>query len=100
MPNPLPIDLPHALAECPFDLIAKGEGKTVAVKVRTRDNPTLNGPKDLRSMADLVRRFPDWDLNGWLLIPANRINRVSLSVPVIHPVPPELHGYERRDSPQ
>ncbi|WP_421654876.1 hypothetical protein [Leptothermofonsia sp. ETS-13] len=59
--HPSSVDLPPTLSQCPFDLIAKGEGKTIVVEVRSRENLTLNGPKDLRLMTDLVRQMPGWE---------------------------------------
>ncbi|MCL6435836.1 MAG: hypothetical protein K6T90_16815 [Leptolyngbyaceae cyanobacterium HOT.MB2.61] len=59
--HPSPVDLPPTLSQCPFDLIAKGEGKAIAVEVRSRDNLTLNGPKDLRLMTDLINQTPGWE---------------------------------------
>jgi len=59
--HPSPAELPPALAKCPFDLIAEGKDKVVAVEVRTRENLTLNGAEDLRHMTDLVHQVPGWE---------------------------------------
>lgn len=59
--HPTPGDLPPVLACCPIDLIAEGEGKTIAVEVRTKETLTLNGSKDLRQMSDLVQQLPNWE---------------------------------------
>jgi len=53
-------DLPTELAQCPLDLVAKGEDKVIAVEVRTRDNLTLNGSEDLRRMEGKIRTLPGW----------------------------------------
>jgi hypothetical protein len=53
--------LPAALAQCPFDLIARGVERVVAVEVRTRENLTLNGMEDLRRMTEKVNQVPGWD---------------------------------------
>jgi REase_AHJR-like len=58
---PSPSELPPALAKCSFDLIAADDGKVIAVEVRTRESLTLNGPKDLRSMADSIQQIPGWE---------------------------------------
>lgn len=54
-------DLPPVLSKHPLDLVAKGEGRTVAVEVRTRENLTLNGSEDLRRIAERVNQIPNWD---------------------------------------
>lgn len=59
--HPASTDLPSALAGCPFDLIAEGDGKKIAVEVRSRDTLTLNGSEDLRRMTDLVGQLPGWE---------------------------------------
>lgn len=59
--HPSPDDLPSPLSKCAFDLIAEGEGKTIAVEVRTRENLTLNGSEDLRRMTSLVHQIPGWE---------------------------------------
>jgi len=65
-------DLPEPLAKCPFDLIAAGDGKTIAVEVRTRENLTLNGSEDLRRMTDLVDQQPDWEFELVVTNPRKR----------------------------
>ncbi len=59
--HPASTDLPPVLAGCPFDLIAEGEGKKIAVEVRSRDTLTLNGSEDLRRMTDLIDQLPGWE---------------------------------------
>jgi hypothetical protein len=59
--HPSPDDLPSTLSKCSFDLIAKGEGKTIAVEVRTKENLTLNGSEDLRQLTNLVQQIPGWE---------------------------------------
>lgn len=54
-------DLPEELAQCPLDLVAKGEDKVIAIEVRTRENLTLNGSEDLRRMAGKIESLPKWD---------------------------------------
>ncbi|MBE9100186.1 hypothetical protein [Vacuolonema iberomarrocanum] len=54
-------DLPTELAQCPLDLVAKGEDKVIAIEVRTRENLTLNGSEDLRRMAGKIESLPKWD---------------------------------------
>ena len=54
-------DLPIELAQCPLDLVAKGEDKVIAIEVRTRENLTLNGSEDLRRMAGKIESLPKWD---------------------------------------
>ncbi|NJL57298.1 hypothetical protein HC928_20765 [bacterium] len=55
-------ELPPALASCAFDLVALGEGKAIAVAVRSRQNLSLNGAADLRRMTNLVNELPAWEL--------------------------------------
>lgn len=54
-------DLPPPLALLPLDMIAKGQDKTIAVEVRTRERLTLNGSEDLRRIAYHVGELPGWD---------------------------------------
>jgi REase_AHJR-like len=60
--RPSPDELPLALAKCPFDMIAEGEGKKIAVEVRNKENLTLNGSEDLRRMTTLIEQEPGWEL--------------------------------------
>lgn len=59
--RPSPDQLPPALAACPIDLIAEGEGRKIAVEVRNRANLTLNGSDDLRQMTHLIEQQPGWE---------------------------------------
>jgi REase_AHJR-like len=59
--HPAPDELPPALAKCPVDLIAEGEGRKIAVEIRNRENLTLNGSEDLRRMTTLVEQEPGWE---------------------------------------
>jgi REase_AHJR-like len=54
-------NLPAVLSGCEIDLIAEGQGKTIAVEVRTRENLTLNGSEDLRTITNLVHQLPGWE---------------------------------------
>ncbi|MBW4581259.1 MAG: hypothetical protein KME42_16950 [Tildeniella nuda ZEHNDER 1965/U140] len=54
-------ELPPALADCALDLIAKSASKTVVVEVRTRENLTLNGSEDLRTLTKRVQQVPGWE---------------------------------------
>jgi hypothetical protein len=72
--HPSPVELPSTLSEFPFDLIAKGEGKTVAVEVRSRETLTLNGPKDLRSMTEKVYQVPGWEFELVVTNPREALN--------------------------
>ncbi|MBD2022201.1 hypothetical protein H6F43_18635 [Leptolyngbya sp. FACHB-36] len=72
--HPSPAELPPNLASCSFDLIAKGENKTIAVEVRTRENLTLNGSEDLRAMTSLVDQVPGWEFE---LVVTNPRKQVS-----------------------
>jgi REase_AHJR-like len=58
---PSTCDLPATLAGCEIDLIAEGQGKTIAVEVRTRQNLTLNGSEDLRTITNLIHQIPGWE---------------------------------------
>ncbi|NJP09702.1 MAG: hypothetical protein HC866_09610 [Leptolyngbyaceae cyanobacterium RU_5_1] len=71
---PASTDLPAKLADCPFDLIAEGEGKKIAVEVRSRETLTLNGSEDLRQMSDLVHQLPGWEFE---LVITNRRKKES-----------------------
>ncbi len=53
-------ELPAAIASYPLDLVVRGEDKTIAVEVRTRETLTLNGSEDLRRMAESIRQLPGW----------------------------------------
>lgn len=53
-------DLPDVLAQCPLDLVARGDNATVAIEVRTRETLTLNGSKDLRRITDTIKEIPGW----------------------------------------
>ncbi len=59
--HPAPEELPPALAKCPIDLIAKGEGRKIAVEIRSREHLTLNGSEDLRRMTTLIEQEPGWE---------------------------------------
>ncbi|MCS6815119.1 MAG: hypothetical protein NZ772_16315, partial [Cyanobacteria bacterium] len=54
------------------DLIAVNGSKAVAVEVRTRDNLTLNGSKDLQRMVERVRQVPGWELELVVTNPRHR----------------------------
>ncbi|MBW4659317.1 MAG: hypothetical protein KME15_11630 [Drouetiella hepatica Uher 2000/2452] len=54
-------ELPAALANCALDLIATSAAKTVVVEVRTRENLTLNGAEDLRTLTKQVQQVPGWE---------------------------------------
>lgn len=54
-------ELPPALANCALDLIARSTAKTVVVEVRTRENLTLNGAEDLRTLTKQVQQVPGWE---------------------------------------
>jgi hypothetical protein len=70
--NPSAAELPPQLANCPFDLIAKGNGKSIAVEVRNKENLTLNGSEDLRRMTDLIDQTPGWELELVITNPRRR----------------------------
>lgn len=53
--------LPVSLSGCQLGLIAEGAQKTIAVSVRTKENLTLNGAKDLRRIATQMSRLPNWE---------------------------------------
>jgi hypothetical protein len=72
--HPDPSELPSSLADYSFDLIARREDKTIAVEVRTKENLTLNGSEDLRSITSLIRRLPNWEFE---LIVTNPRRKVS-----------------------
>lgn len=59
--RPSPTELPPAFAKCPFDMVAEGEGKKIAIEVRNKENLTLNGSEDLRRMTTLVEQEPGWE---------------------------------------
>lgn len=56
-------DLPEALSGCCLGLIARNAEETVAADARSRENLTLNGPADLRRLADKVESLPGWRFN-------------------------------------
>ncbi|MEO1347970.1 MAG: hypothetical protein AAFW84_04105 [Cyanobacteria bacterium J06635_15] len=68
-------DLPPVLSKHSLDLVAKAEGRTVAVEVRTRENLTLNGSEDLRRIAERVNQIPNWDFE--LVVTNSRAKTVS-----------------------
>jgi Holliday junction resolvase len=70
--HPSSQQLPETLSRFALDLIAVNGSKTVAVEVRTRDNLTLNGEKDLQQMAELVRQVPGWELELVVTNPRKR----------------------------
>jgi hypothetical protein len=59
--HPSPSDLPPAFAKCPFDMVAEGEGRKIAIEVRTKENLKLNGSEDLRRMTTLIEQQPGWE---------------------------------------
>jgi REase_AHJR-like len=65
-------DLPTVLAGCEIDLIAEGKDKTIAVEVRTRENLTLNGSEDLRTITNLVHQIPGWEFELVVTNPRKR----------------------------
>jgi hypothetical protein len=60
---PSPEQLPEPLQGFSIALIAKGSDETIVVDVRSRPNLTLNGPADLRRLAEKVEELPGWRLN-------------------------------------
>ncbi len=70
--HPSSQQLPATLSKFALDLIAVNGSKTVAVEVRTRDNLTLNGEKDLQQMAESVRQVPGWELELVVTNPRKR----------------------------
>lgn len=70
--HPTEDDLPPALAKVPIDLIARGQDKTIAIEVRTKENLTLNGSEDLRRMTDLVQQQPGWEFELVVTNPRRR----------------------------
>ncbi|NJK27783.1 MAG: hypothetical protein HC925_03565 [Coleofasciculaceae cyanobacterium SM2_3_26] len=83
--HPAAEDLPPALAEYSFDMIACGEGKAIAVAVRTRDHLTLNGKEDLRRMSNMVNKIQGWEFELVVTNPRKKAVpeiRTSLKLPV------------------
>lgn len=58
---PAQTDLPEALAGCNLSLVAKCDGKMLAVAVRTKETLTQTGEKDLRRISDRIQSLPDWE---------------------------------------
>lgn len=55
-------ELPEALADCDLSLVAKCDGKMLAVSVRTKETLTQTGKKDLRRISDRIQSLSDWEL--------------------------------------
>lgn len=60
---PVDDELPQVLKGCSIGLIAKGDEDVVVADVRSRPNLTLNGPADLRRLAEKVETLPGWQFN-------------------------------------
>lgn len=56
-------DLPPVLKGCSIGLIARSEEDVVVADARSRPNLTLNGPADLRRLAEKVETLPGWRFN-------------------------------------
>lgn len=56
-------DLPQVLKGCSIGLLAKGDEDVVVADARSRPNLTLNGPADLRRLAEKVGTLPGWQFN-------------------------------------
>ncbi len=70
--HPSSQQLPDPLSNFALDLIAVNGSKTVAVEVRSRDNLTLNGNKDLQRITEMVRQVPGWELELVVTNPRKR----------------------------
>jgi hypothetical protein len=64
--------LPAPLTCCPPTLIAEREDQAIAVEVRTHQNLTLNGDRDLRLMAKQVQQLPGWEFELVVTNPRDR----------------------------
>ncbi len=53
--------LPPTLANYSLDLIATNGTKVIATSVRTRENLSLNGDKDLLRISESVEKIPGWE---------------------------------------
>jgi len=56
-------DLPPVLQGCFIGLLAVKGDEVIVAEVRSRSNLTLNGPADLRRLAEKVETMPGWQFN-------------------------------------
>lgn len=60
---PVDEDLPEVLQGCSVGLVARSGDDVVVADTRSRDSLTLNGPADLRRLAEKVDTLPGWQFN-------------------------------------
>lgn len=75
--HPTAADLPPALANCRFELVALRGQQTIVATVRTKETLTLTGAANLHRISELVEKLDGWEFELVVTNPRKKVDGVE-----------------------